>query len=145
MIDIVKTAIKALLAADATFISYIPDTRIFANVREIKRNAALTSGAFNANSEVLPSCLIKAETFNQFGPLMDFNASMGFIVLAFYQYANYSTIYPAQSRARELLHMNCVTKTWEIHWADDVYDLEDEALECSLLVSRYQVIAKAIG
>jgi hypothetical protein len=32
------------------------------------------------------------------------------------------------------------SKTWDVRWADDVRDQRDQALGCSLSMSRYEVV-----
>ena len=101
--------------------------------QEIKRQA--TPDAFDSNLEIRPCCLIKLETDVRFGP--HYTSSRLFFTLYFYQRVGFDVIDQAKDRAFAILHRACGVASYEIWHADDINDQEDQALECSLVTSRY--------
>jgi len=84
----------------------------------------------------LPCALVKLETEAPAGPYD--TSSRNFVLILFYQRSGYTTIDLALARTFTLLNrVKAGTNVWEIVHADDVLDLEDQALECSLAMSRY--------
>lgn len=132
-------AIVARLSADATLATALPGgVHNGAAVGRISQQATLA--AFDANREIRPCVLVKAETATPWGP----HAHGGrlYVVLYLYQRFGYDSIEPARGRCYSLLQKQQVTPVdgtgcYEIVHANDLLGLEDQALGCSLLVSRY--------
>lgn len=133
-----RDAIRDYLAADGT-LSGLLTGGIYA-VPEITRQD--TPDAFDANGEIEPCALVKPETEATFGPYEEAGAISArlYVVVFFYQRTGYDVVDQALARTRVLLHKEKLESgVWEISWADDVLDQEDEALNCSLGISRYVV------
>lgn len=136
----IKTAIKAALAADPTFTAIIPDGRVFADVNELSRKK--TPGAFDANSAIQCSLLIKQETTSPFGP-HDHTGRL-FIPLIFYDHedSGYTDIETAALRAYQLFHEAYHPLTgqpvFQMTRVDHLADQEDPAITNAItVISRY--------
>lgn len=134
-----RTIIGTLLANDSTLETLLTGGVEY-TVGEISRTGTPTR--YDANKEILPCALVKLSTEGEFGPHED--GSRGFVAVYFYQRSGYEVIDQARERVYALLHRQKVgdasDKVWEVRHAGDVLDQEDPALECSLQVSRYQVV-----
>ncbi len=98
----------------------------------------LTPEAFDANSELKPCALVKAETEQAVGPYA--RSSRQFIAVYFYELGSPDNIETARQRVYSLLHRQQIgTGVWEIAWVDDVLGAEDPGIGACLIVSRYQV------
>jgi hypothetical protein len=102
-----------------------------------------TPEAFGDANEILPCALLKLETQTPWGPFQH-SARLYFSVML-YQRAGTEAIEAARKRIYELLHRQKVSPAgggacWEVQHAGDVLDAEDQALECSLAVSRYVAV-----
>lgn len=131
LLDDLKTSLtsSAPLTAALTGGVYI-DTRI---------SRQTTAAAFDANLEIKPCALLKAGVETPTGPYR--RGSRANIEVYLYQYLGYSTIRTARDLIFGLWHNQRISSgTWEILWTDDVNDQIDDALGCSLIVSRYQVV-----
>lgn len=98
--------------------------------------------AFDPNQEILPCALVKLESETVWGPYQEAGAVSArlYVVVFFYQRSGYDVIDDALDRAIALLHREKLESgVWEIEWADDVRDQEDDALGCSVGMSRYVV------
>lgn len=103
---------------------------------EISRTG--TPGAFDANLEILPCALVKMESDVQSGPFTYGYRTV--VVIYLYQRSGYDTIDAALDRILALLHDKQLwSGTWLTEHAGDVPGLEDQALQCSLAISRYAV------
>jgi len=130
-----RETVRALLANDPTLAGLL--TGGVYGATEISRQN--TAAAFDANGELLPCALVKLETETPGGPYD--TSSRQFILILFYQRSGRTTIDAAVARAFTLLNrVKAGTNVWEIVHADDVLDLEDQALECSLAMSRYVAV-----
>jgi len=131
MREIVKTALQG----DATLAGVL--TGGVWSGTEISR--VETAGAFDANAEILPCALVREETDTPWGPMP--TSSRLYLVVYLYQRRGYDKIDAALERIFALLHRQKLgqTNVWEITHADDVRDQQDQALDCSLAISRYVV------
>ena len=132
-----RDTIKAALAADTTLMTTLTGG-VFA-LRELTRQSA--PGAFDANGEIKPCALVRVEAEAQHGPFTGTSPSARtYVVVVVYQRDGFAAIDTAMARVRALLHRSKLgTGTWEMAWADDSGDLEDEGLACSMRYSRYVV------
>lgn len=99
-----------------------------------------TPAAFDSNREIRPCALVKPETATPWGP----HAHGGrlYVVLYLYQRFGYDQIEAARLRCYALLQKRALPLTssggvYEIVHANDLLGVEDQALGCSLIVSRY--------
>lgn len=131
-----RDAIKTLLEGDSTLMSTL--TGGVHTKTDISRQA--TPGAFDSNGELKPCALLKISSQRPDGPYHQ-GSSLTF-ELWFYERSGYDNVEAARERAYTLLHRQSVTPSsgsnWEIRHADDVPDGEDDALDASVAVSRYQ-------
>lgn len=133
------TAICTLLATDTALTSLLPGgIHNGLTVHEISRQN--TPAAFDANNELKPCVLVKPETQTPWGPNRD--SARLYVQLFFYQRFGYGSIEGAADRVYELLHRARITPTngdgmAEIHHADDLRGMEDQALGAALITSRY--------
>ncbi len=100
----------------------------------------VTPGAFDSNREIRPCVLVKPETATPWGP----HAYGGrlYVVLYLYQRFGYDAIEAARRRCFALLQKQSLPSTgsgsvYELIHANDLLGVEDQALGCSLIVSRY--------
>ncbi len=135
----VKAVIKALLEGDGTAAGLLTGG-VFTE-REIKRTQT-GSPPFDANGEIEPCCNIKEETEIPVGP-HDHSHRM-FVAIYFYERAGYAAIQPAADRTYELLHRQKIgsdsDRIFEVFHNTTLSDLEDEALDASMILSRYEVV-----
>ncbi len=98
-----------------------------------------TPGAFDANKELKPSALIRWSTESPDGPYT--SSSRAYFTIYFYQRFGEDVIQQAMERVFKVLHRQKVGEgVWEVQWADDVRDQQDEALGAALSTSRFVVI-----
>jgi hypothetical protein len=105
-------------------------------------NRQETPDVFDANGEISPCGLLKLGTTI---PELPFpNGQRLFFDVLLYERSGSATIEQAQARVYELLHRQKVTPAsggcWQIRHTSDVQDLRDEALNCSLIICRYEAV-----
>lgn len=137
-----KTSLYQILSADATFTALMTGG-IHYIVSEISLQA--TPSAYDANQEIQPCCLIRAETTQNIGPFR--SSGRLYVVLVFYQRTGYSIIDQAAQRARALLNDQVFPAHGlvEVLHIDRVPDGEDTALNCSMYLDRYEVIRSIVS
>jgi len=125
--------VKTVLEADATLTGLLTGG-IYLRTEISRQN---TPGAFDANGEIRPCCLINLESEAPAGPFED--SSQVFFRVFFYERFGYATIDAARERVYTLLHRQIIgsTRGWEVRHTDDILDQEDQALDCSLILSRF--------
>jgi len=140
-----RAAIYDLLSNDSTLMGVLTGGLYdAADVEggEISRQG--TPDAFDDNGEVLPCALLRLTGLAPAGPSWH-SARLSFSLL-FYQRSGYDSIDAARARAYALLHKERVSPgsggCWEIDHSDDVMDVRDEALRCSLAISRYVAMVR---
>lgn len=131
LIDDLKTSLTNSTALMAALTGGVHiDTRI---------SRQTTPTAFDANSEIKPCALVKLGVETQTGP--HHRGSRAFVEVYLYQYTGYATLRTARDLIYGLWHEQRIgTKTWQMFSTDDVNDQVDDALGCSLIVSRYVVV-----
>jgi len=131
-----RDTIQAALAADTTLATTLPGG-VHAGTGISRQR---TPDAFDAHGELRPCALVRIETTTQYGPYTGTGAlsARTYVLVYVYQRQGYASIDPALARIRALLHKTRLgTGTFEIVWADDSDDLEDEGLACAMRFSRY--------
>jgi hypothetical protein len=125
--------VQTVLEADATLMALL--TGGVHIQTEITRQ--YTPSAFDANGEIEPCCLINFESEAAAGPFED--SSQVYFRVFFYERSGYVSIDSARDRVYTLLHRQRIgtTRGWEVRHADDILGQEDQALDCSLILSRY--------
>ncbi|MEW6650572.1 MAG: hypothetical protein AB1453_10335 [Chloroflexota bacterium] len=131
-----RNQIRDLLAADAALAGLLSGGIHIAT--EINRQE--TPVAFDANSEVLPCALVRQETTTPAGVHPE--AARVFVRIFFYQQRGMDKIDAAMARCFALLDRQRLDGCWEIQHADDLHDLHDPGLNCSLAMSRYLAVAR---
>lgn len=138
-----RQAIYNHLNADFDLMAALPGGLHYL-VGEISRQG--TPDVFDANGEIKPCALLK---FNEAAPIPPYTHGARFsFELYFYERAGYDTVEAARERAYDLLHDRKLTPVgptvgcWEIHHLGDVTGQEDDALRCSLEVSRFEAIVR---
>lgn len=127
--------IKAVLELDATLLASLTGG-VHAQV-EITRQG--TPAAFDANNEIKPCALVKGEIETPWGPHE--HSARAFLRIFFYQRSGYADIDSARERVYTLLHrQKALSGKWELLHVDDITGQEDQTLNCSLELSRYQVL-----
>ena len=129
-----RDEIVAALAGDHTLAALLTGG-VYGGV-EISRQ--FTPAAFDATTkEILPCALVKVENESHVWPY--WTGSRAFVLVLFYQRYGYTAIDPAMERAFALLNMTKVggSGMWNVVHANDVRDLRDQALDCSMAMSRY--------
>ncbi len=135
-----QDTIKAELEKDATLTGLLTGG-IWTGASEISRTE--TPGAFDGNKEILPCALVREETETPYGPVK--SGSRLYLAIYFYQRSGNGTIRAAQDRAFALLHGKKIgANVWEITHADDVRGQQDQALDCSLGISRFVVTRRRV-
>ena len=130
-----RETIRALLAADGTLAGLLTGG-VWAATEISRQN---TPGAFDANGELRPCALVKLESEGPVGPYV--TSSRLFVLVMFYERSGYTAIDAAVARTYTLLHyVKAGAAVWEMRHAGDVLDLEDQALECSLGMSRFVAV-----
>jgi hypothetical protein len=134
-----RSAIADALASDAELLASLTGGVYDASeVGEISRQS--TPDAFDANGEILPCALVRTESDQLYGPFTSPGSisSRSFVMVYLYQRQGFDTIDVAMGRVLTLLHKQRLgDSTWEICWADDSGDLEDEGLACAMRYARY--------
>jgi len=102
-------------------------------------NRQTTPAAFDANLEIKPCALVKLGVETQAGPHP--RGSRAFVEVYLYQYMGYATIRTARDLIYTLWHEQRIgAGVWQMFSTDDVNDQVDDALKCSLILSRYVVV-----
>lgn len=131
--------IKTLLEGDGTVAGLLTGG-IFAE-REIKRTQT-GSPPFDGNGEIEPCCNIKEETEIPVRP--HHHSHRMFVAIYFYERAGYAAIQPAADKVYELLHRQKIgndgDRIFEVFHSTTLSDLEEEALDASMIISRYEVV-----
>lgn len=135
----VKAVIRSLLEGDGT-VSGLLTGGVF-TAREIKRTQA-GAPPFDANGEIEPCCNIKEESEIPLRPHR--HSHRMFVAIYLYERDGHAGIQPAAERIYELLHRQKVgaagDRIFEVFHNATLSDLEDEALDASLIVARYEVV-----
>jgi hypothetical protein len=127
--------IRDYLAADG-LLSGLLRGGIYADTTVSRQNTPL---AFDENGEIKPCLLVNEEVETPWGPFK--GSSRLFVRVFFYQHAGYDAIYTAMERVFDLMHrQKALALRWELLHVDDIRGQEDQALSCSLAMSRYQVL-----
>jgi hypothetical protein len=136
----VREVVRDWLAGDAALMALL--TGGLWTAPEITRQYA--PGAFDANGEIQPCGLVHLESA---GPTLEYEmGERGFVTVAFYQQRGYDVIDAALAEVYVRLHLSkagtagAALSIFEIRWADDSAEMEDQGLACSLRFARYQVI-----
>lgn len=135
-----KTAIYNCLHDDVTLMAILTGG-IYHDLTEITRQAA--PDAFDENKEIRPCGLIKLSSESPTGP---YDHSQRLVVnIYFYERAGYDNIEAARARIFQLLHLQTLTPVnggtcWQILHSNDIPDQEDQALRCSMALTRYGAI-----
>lgn len=131
-----RETIRTFLAAD-TMLMAILTGGIYGGT-EISRQ--LTAAVFDANDELLPCALVSSEAESPHGPFM--TSSRQFVIVRFFQRSGYTQVDAALARVYTLLHRQRISSVgmWEMRHAGDVRDVRDDALDCAMAISRYEVI-----
>lgn len=131
----IRSDIYTVLAADATLLATL--TGGVYQAAEISRQT--TPAAFDANGEIEPCCLVNVE--NETAALPYPNGARSYLRVFFYERSGYTGIDTARERVFTLLNRQKIgSATFEIRWVDDIPDQQDEALDCSLAMSRYEIV-----
>lgn len=138
-------AIVDTLTADATLTALLPGG-IHSDVVEVSRQN--TPSAFDANKELLPSALVKPGITRPDGPFVHSAAQTVEIYL--YQRQGFDVIEQAARRIYELLHNQRFQPVndfsgWLVKNTFTNIGLEDNALNCSLGLLRYQALTMKNG
>lgn len=126
-----RETIETLLTSDAALMGLLSGGVYTAT--EISRQT--TPEAFDVNGEVRPCALVRVGADVALGEIN--GASRVTIEIYFYQRATYEVIDAASERVYALLDRTKVTGVWQIRHTDSVGDQFDQALRCSLAMSRY--------
>jgi hypothetical protein len=131
------------LSNDAEFMSYLPGGFYdVAEVGEIGRQT--TPGAFDEKKELKPCGLLRVRGASPLPPYR--HGARQDIEIYFYQRHGYANIEAARERAYTLLHDKRLTPEgetrgcWQIYHADDVTGADDNALDASMEMSRFEAI-----
>lgn len=129
-------AVLATLQADGTLTSTL--TGGIHRAVEISRQATPT--AFDGNGEIKPCALLKQETATPWGPHDD--SGRLYVVVYFYERSGYTNIEAARKRVYALLHRAKLTPVdgsgnYDLRHANDLIDIEDQALNVPMALSRY--------
>ena len=135
-----KTAIYNCLNDDATLMAILTGGAYY-DITEITRQAA--ADAFDANGEIEPCALIKLSTEVPTGPY-DHSQRLT-LNIYLYERAGYDNIEAARNRIFQLLHGQQLTPVsggtcWEILHSNDTLDQEDQALRCSMALTKFAAI-----
>lgn len=135
----VKAVIKSLLEGDGT-VSGLLTGGVFTE-REIKRTQA-GAPPFDANGEIEPCGNIKEEADVPIRPHR--HSHRMFVAIYLYERDGYASIQPAADRIYELLHRQKIgssgDRIFEVFHSNTLSDLEDDVLDASLIVTRYEVV-----
>lgn len=136
-----RAEIVALLAADEALGNTL--TGGVCATGEITRQKA--PAAFDEAGRLLPCALVTLSTrVKHFSDIP--GAADQFITIYFYQQQGYDSIDDGLERVFAILNQKQLTISdgycYEIEWADDLGDAEDQALGCSMRYSRYRAVIK---
>lgn len=135
-----KTAIYNCLSVDATLMAILTGG-IYYDITEITRQTA--PDVFDDHKEIQPCGLIKQSTETPTGP---YDHSQRLVInIYLYERAGYDNIDAARNRILQLLHDQKLTPVnggtcWKILHSNDTLDQEDQALRCSMALTRYGAI-----
>lgn len=131
--------IQAFLQADSELTALL--TGGMHITTEISRQ--LTPAAFDDNSEIKPSALIKTGNETGIGPFEDSVQTP--IALYLYQRAGYENIEAAELQIFKLLHRKKVgSVTWMIEYDSTLNRQWDDALQCPMIVTRYHATRRKL-
>lgn len=136
-----RSEIADYLADDTTLMALLTGG-VYTGTEISRQN---TPDAFDESGEILPCALVTEESDTQAGPFTEAGnvSTRLFVAVFFYQRVGYDTIDAAMDRTLALLQRaKLAAGTWEIAWADDVRDQRDEAMRCSMGMSRYVATRK---
>jgi len=107
-------------------------------VGEITRQSA--ASAFDSNAEIEPCALVTEAEETAIAPYL--TSARLTLSLYFYQRSGYAAIGPAAARAYALLQRTKISNApiWQIRHMTDLHQQEDQALQCSLEISHYEVL-----
>jgi hypothetical protein len=132
-----KETIRAFLAADGTLAGLLTGG-FFASVEVSQQE---TAAAFDGNKEIQPCLNVRLETRQPIGPHPE--AAEQFFTVSFYQFNGFDVIEPAVARTISLLHQQVLDSTmWQIDHVNTVPEAIDDALNCSMALSRFVAIYK---
>jgi hypothetical protein len=98
-----------------------------------------TAAAFDTNLEIKPCALVKIGVETAVPP--HHRGSRAFVEVYLYQFSGYTTIRTARDLIYTLWHEQRIgAGVWQMFSTDDVNDQVDDALKCSLILSRYVVV-----
>ncbi len=135
----IAQSIKTLLATDSALVALVTGGMYLAEeIGEITRQSA--PAAFDANKEILPCLLIKVDGEVDIPPHRTGSRMM--VSIFGYQRSGHSTIKSALDKVYTDLHRQKLSgqRVWEVRHANDINDEEDQGLQCSMDVSRFEVI-----
>jgi len=134
----IAQSIKSLLAADSSLTALVTGGIYAAeDIGEITRQSA--PAAFDANKEILPCLLIKVDGEADIPPHRTGSRMM--VSIFGYQRSGHATIVAALDKVYVDLHRQKLSgqRVWEVRHANDIHDEEDQGLQCSMDVSRFEV------
>jgi hypothetical protein len=134
----VKDAIYSLLSGDATLMA----TLTGGLHRDVEISRQTTPAAFDADREIKPCGLLKFGSQSPVAPF--YHSARLFFAVMFYERNGYANTAAARARVYALLHRQRVAPSsgscWQIRHSDDVLETQDEALGCSLEMSRFYAV-----
>lgn len=129
-----SVTLHTILAADATLTALLPGG-VHRGIPEITRQ--LAPSAFDANSELRPCALVKAESENAAGPARLF---VGQLVSVWVYAPSDDVVEAALARVYALLHRRYLGGgAWEAEFAGSNWGWREDALACRGGVARYEV------
>jgi hypothetical protein len=130
----IRDSIVTVLQADSTLMAFL--TGGVHAATEISRQNTPT--AFDANAEIKPCALVKVPNENEIPPHP--YGAVTTLEVYFYQRVGFDVIEAAMLRVLSLLNRVKVgDHVWQIRWSDNLPEVEDEALKCSMGLSRFHV------
>jgi len=133
--------LKTVLDADDDLMEIITGG-VYINISELSRQSA--PGAFDADSEIKPTILIKEGNEVPRGPYS--RSVQTSLTLYFYQRVGYDSIDAAMNIVLNLLHEQKIGEgTWQILYDGRMLDnrlgdIRDVALDCSMGVERFRAM-----
>ncbi len=123
------------LTGDATLMATLTG-----GVYGVRISRTATAAAFDGTTqEIKPCAYVRSGAEFPSGPLP--RGSSFVVEVYLYQRVEYGSIQTARDRIYALWHNQRIgSHVWQVQHADDANDQYDPALDCSLIVSRYQVM-----
>lgn len=122
------------LRSDATLADLLPG-----GIHDVEITRQQTPTAYDANGELLPCALVRLSSEVALPPYPTGSRMM--VSVYFYQRVGYDAIDEARRQVYSLLHEHKLAAgVWTMRHTDDVLDQEDLALQCSLTLSRFEII-----